>query len=87
MNLLSLSEKTKWPPLIILVPLKIKNLQVNEGHKIPGVRGFRKARYFPLVSEDLKRFDIRSIQAIIGQIPMCAGYRFFKGGGWIIPAN
>jgi hypothetical protein len=61
MNLLSLSEKTKWPPLIILVPLKIKNLQVNEGHKIPGVRGFRKARYFPLVSEDLKRFDIRSI--------------------------
>jgi hypothetical protein len=65
-KLLSLSKKSKWPIPIILAPLRINNLQATENRKMPGYKFFRQARYFSLVSGDLKSFDMQTISAKIG---------------------
>ena len=63
--LLRLSKKSKWPIRIILAPLKINNLQAIEDRKMSRFKVFRQPRYFLLVSEDSRSFDIQTIYEII----------------------
>ena len=52
--LLRLSEKSKWPTLIILTPLKINNLQATENRKMSRIEGFLQSRYLYSISSSMQ---------------------------------